>query len=306
MRTLIDEAAAIQSIEAVGFTGGECFLLGRELDALIARVNGHGLRTRVVTNGYWAVTLATARARVASLRAAGLDEMHLSTGMFHQRYVPVERVVCAARAAAEAGLLTSVIIEECNGSTFDPAVVHDGLADLTTANRVLILRQPWIANAEGKGEAQLSHDSALSRFRDGVRGGCSSILNVLSVTPDQNLIACCGYTMEAIPELCLGSIAERTLADVLYQAPNDLLKYWIHVQGPEAILAFVKRFAPEYRLPVESPDICQTCLYLHRDATAQRIVFEHIDAIPIRHIIDTFNARIVADERNQSPRRVPQ
>ena len=50
--SLIDEATEIPTIKIVVFTGGECFLLGRKLDDLIARANSHGLITRVVTNGY--------------------------------------------------------------------------------------------------------------------------------------------------------------------------------------------------------------------------------------------------------------
>jgi pyruvate-formate lyase-activating enzyme len=302
MHGLIDEAAAIGSIEMVGFTGGECFLLGRKLDALVARATGHGLRTRAVTNGYWAVSAAAARARVAALRAAGLGELHLSTGMFHQRYVPVERVLHGARAAAEAGLVTSVVVEECEGSTFDAPAVHAALADLVARDRLVILRQPWIAHADGRGEARLAHDPSLSRFRPENRGGCASILNVLSVTPDQTLIACCGYTMEAIPELHLGSVAERSIAEVLHAAPNDLLKYWIHVDGPEAVLDFVKRFEPDYPLPVESPDMCQTCLHLHRDKLARQVLRDHLDALPVRRILAAFNTLMLVHQRLQPAR----
>jgi hypothetical protein len=291
MHALIDEAAAIPSFEMVGFTGGECFLLGKHLDALVARATGHGLRTRVVTNGYWAVTPLAAQRRIACLRASGLAEVHLSTGMFHARFVPVERVLHAARASAEAGLFTTVWIEECEGSTFDGAIVREALDDLVRERRVYVGVQPWIENAEGRGDARLEHDPSLSRFLDAKKSGCPTILDVLSVTPDQTLIACCGFTMEQIPELHLGSVAERTIADVLDCAPNELLKYWIHVEGPERILEFVQRFEPGYRLPAESPSICQTCLHLHRDPVAQRVIAEHADAIPFDAIMNAFASR---------------
>jgi pyruvate-formate lyase-activating enzyme len=294
LHTLIDEAAELPSFEMVGFTGGECFLLGKHLDALVARATGHGLRTRVVTNGYWAVNPAAAQRRIETLRDAGLGEVHLSTGMFHQRFVPVERVLHAARASAEAGLFTSVWVEVCEGTTFDAAFVREALDDLVRERRVLVGSQPWIANAEGRGEARLEHDPSLSRFLDGNKSGCPTILDVLSVTPDQTLIACCGYTMEAIPDLHLGSVADRTIGEVLANAPNELLKYWIHVEGPERILEFVRRFEPDYRLPVESPAMCQTCLHLHRDPVARRVLAEHADSIPYESIVNAFVARIEA------------
>ena len=301
LHTLIDEAAAISSFRMVGFTGGECFLLGKHLDALVARASGYGLRTRVVSNGYWAVNAAAARRRIETLRAAGLAEVHLSTGMFHARFVPVERVLHAARASAEAGLVTTVWIEECEGSTFDGAFVRGALDDLVRERRVFVGTQPWIENAEGRGEARLEHDPSLSRFLDEKKSGCPSILDVISVTPDQTLVACCGFTMESIPELHLGSVAERTLAEVLDDAPSELLKYWIHVDGPERILEFVQRFEPAYRLPVESPSMCQTCLHLHRDPVAQRVLAEHADDIPFEAIMNAFAERIAARARARAP-----
>ncbi len=288
LRTLIDEAAELPSMETIAFTGGECFLLGPQLDALVARASGHGLRARAVSNGYWAVTQAAARRRVASLRAAGLDELHLSTGMFHQRFVPVARVLHAARAAVEHGLVASVWIEECAGSTFDGARLRAELDDLVRAGRLYVGSQPWIESAAGGGTARLVHDPSLSRFRPQNRSGCASVLDVLSVTPDQLLVACCGYTMEAIPDLHLGSVAERRLGDVLADAPTDLMKYWLHVEGPEAILEFVQRFEPAYRLPLESPAKCQTCLILHRDPVVRRVIAAHLDAIPAREILTAF------------------
>jgi Radical SAM superfamily len=290
LHELIDEAAAIPSFEMVGFTGGECFLLGKHLDALVARASGHGLRTRVVTNGYWAISPDAALRRVERLRTAGLNEVHLSTGMFHQRFVAVERVLFAARAAAEAGLWTTVWVEECKGATFDAAFVREALDDLVRERRAYVGTQPWIENAEGIGEARLEHDPSRSRFLDENKTGCPSILDVLSVTPDQHLVACCGYTMESIPELHLGSVADRSIADVLGNAANELLKYWIHVEGPERILEFVRRYEPGYRLPAESPSMCQTCLHLHRDPVAKRVLAEHAGDIPAEGIVRAFIA----------------
>ncbi|MEA2663408.1 MAG: hypothetical protein QOI11_352, partial [Candidatus Eremiobacteraeota bacterium] len=71
---LIDEAKRIPSLERIAFTGGECFLLGPDLDALIAHAHRLELVTRTITNGYWAVNERAARTRVGALRDAGLDE----------------------------------------------------------------------------------------------------------------------------------------------------------------------------------------------------------------------------------------
>ena len=50
----IGEAKKIPSLRLVVFSGGECFLLGEDLDEAIGLASGKDVITRCVTNGYWA------------------------------------------------------------------------------------------------------------------------------------------------------------------------------------------------------------------------------------------------------------
>lgn len=271
---LIDEATRIPSIELIGFTGGECFTLGRDLDALIAHAAANGFRTRVITNGYWAVNEGVARERVATVRARGLDEMMLSTGTFHQRFVPVDRVIHGARAAAEAGIVTRVSIEDCDQSAFDDIVLREELKDLVASRKVYLGRDPWIVDAGGRGTAVLSHARIFSEEPERAQGRCAQVLGVISVTPDQQLVSCCGYPLEELPYLRIGSVADQPLDEVLRDAPNGLLKMWLHVAGPAGIAAFVAQHVPGFSLP-PSATICQSCVALQRDERAMRAIQEH-------------------------------
>lgn len=274
MHQLIDEAKQIPSIQRIGFTGGECFLLGRELDALIAHAHELELETRVITNAYWAVNEKAARARVASLRTAGLDQMQISTGSFHQRFVPVERVVHAARAAARAAIPSRIAIEMCDQQTFDPMSLHTELAGEIAARRVFLGHDPWTTDAGGRGVSEITHDDLFAKGAAYDSGGCGQMLDTITVTPDQQLLACCGFPMEQLPELRIGSVANATLADVLRAAPNQLLKMWLHVAGPRGIADFVARYVEGYALP-PSVSICQSCVALQRDQRAMAVVVEH-------------------------------
>jgi Radical SAM superfamily/4Fe-4S single cluster domain len=274
MHALIDEAKQIPSMQRVGFTGGECFLLGRDLDALIAHAHELGFETRVVTNGYWAVNANAARKRVAALEAAGLDEMMLSTGTFHQAFVPVGRVVHGARAAAAAGIRCRIAIEACDQQTFDESVLHTELADEIAARRVFLGHDPWTTDAGGRGVTELSHDRLHEDGRRYQAGRCGEILDTITVTPDQNLQACCGFPTEQLPALRIGSVAEMSLTDALRESPNDLMKMWLHVAGPQGIAEFVGRYDPGYVLP-PTVSICEACAVLQRDARAMAVLAEH-------------------------------
>lgn len=274
MHGLIDEAVRVPSIRRIVFTGGECFLLGSDLDALVAHAHERGFATRVVTNGYWAVNEGAANRRAALIRSAGLDEMMLSTGTFHQRFVPVERVVHAARAAAFAGIPVLISVEECDQSSFDVTVLDERLAPLIAERMVRIDRAPWITDAGGRGKTELSHERARAQGVSNAGERCAQILTVVSVTPNQMLTACCGFPMEELPALHIGSVAERALDDVLRDAPNDLFKMWLHVVGPAGIAEFVARYLPGYRLPAFA-SICEACVALQRDPAAMAVVGEH-------------------------------
>jgi organic radical activating enzyme len=269
--SLIDEAALIRSIRAVVFTGGECFLLGKFLDQLIEQARRLKLRTRCVTNAYWASSAAAAARRVEALSRAGLEELNISTGSFHAEYVPIERIVHAAVAAAEADISTLVSVEIFEGSTFDidPIVQHPKLNELAQKGTFRFQRHVWMNN---EGQTPVCYKPEHSRFQPDRIDGCRTALNVIAVTPDQDLIACCGLHLERIPELHLGSISTKSIAQVLADAPDDFLKIWIHVAGPERILQFVKDRLPDYELPVHSVHPCETCLHLHSDKRAMEVI----------------------------------
>jgi hypothetical protein len=275
MHSLIDEAKRFPSMQRVVFTGGECFLLGRDLDGLIAHAHELELQTRVITNGYWAVNERAARRRVASLQIAGLDEMMLSTGSFHQRFVPVDRIVHAARAAAAAGIPVRIAIEVCDQQTFDESILHEELAGQIAARRIFIGHDPWTEDAGGRGETSLSHDGVSARSgNDRAEGRCGQILDTITVTPDQQLLACCGVPMEQLPLLRIGVVAEDPLDEVLRGAPNELIKMWLHVAGPKAIARFVAAHVPGFSLPA-AVSICQSCVALQRDPRAMAAIAEH-------------------------------
>jgi hypothetical protein len=278
MHALIDEALRIPSIERVVFSGGECFLLRDDLDRLVAHAVLNGFGTRAISNGYWAIGEDAARKRIAPLRAAGLQELMLSTGSFHQRYVPLERVVFAAREAARAGIAVRVSVEDCDQSPFDASVVEAALAPEIAGRRVVVGRDPWITDAGRRGETTLTHEQRTAQRGAYAGGRCGQILTVVTVTPEQRLTACCGFPTEELPALAIGSVADAPLDEVLENAPDVLLQMWLHVAGPQRIAEFVARYAPGFALPA-APSICEACTYLQRDERAMRVLAEHGSAV---------------------------
>ena len=87
----------------LNLTGGEPFLYRRDLLTLIAAGRSIGLHgISIYTNGYWARSDAETRRILEELAEAGLmqgrdDHLKVSTGLYHQEFVGIDRVMNVAR-----------------------------------------------------------------------------------------------------------------------------------------------------------------------------------------------------------------
>lgn len=294
--TLVEEAAAIPTMQLIVFTGGECFLLGSHLDALIRKCTDSKLLTRCVTNGYWATSERVAHERAESLKLAGLREINFSTGVFHSKYVPIQNIIWGANACASKGINVIINVEHFAEDIFDfnYLATHPLIVEHSRNYKIQLNKSCWMPNgaeiesctSTGKTTTEtfnLTHPTDRLRFSgEANKTACVSSLSVLTVNPDQELITCCGLTLEYIKELHVSSIKDKTLSEAIAEVQPDLLKMWIHVEGPEKILDFVKTKRPNFELPVDSSHICHTCQYLHSSVEAKEVLVEHSQEVEDR------------------------
>jgi len=270
----IDQATEIPTFELVVFTGGECFLLGKDLDDLVGRANNHGYATRFVSNGYWATSPKVARDRVDRLAKNGLKEANFSTGDFHSKYVNPAYIQHGAMACADAGLTSLVMIELFKDSTFDfdGFINTPGFKEYVESRRVVLKASPWMSF---DGEADLKYSSQYVELMTNNTHGCSSSLDVVAINPDEHLISCCGLTLEEIEELHLGDLKERTIAEILSGVPTDFIKIWIHLKGPRAIVEYARRYDESIELPKDMAHICEVCRYMYHNPKVADVIREH-------------------------------
>ena len=178
---LLDEAAELPALELVGFSGGECFLLGDDLNTAVAHAKSIGLRTRCVTNAYWAKSKEAGRIRLEGLRAAGLDELNISTGDFHQEYVDESAVVNAAELGVEIGFdETLVVVEMQRTRTVSADTLRNNprVKNLLDSLKFKIIESPWMPiNADEFIDHQPNH--LLNRSNLSSRHGCRSIFTTM-------------------------------------------------------------------------------------------------------------------------------
>jgi Radical SAM superfamily len=278
MLRAIDEAAEL-GYRAVVFTGGEATLARSDLIEGIARASSLGLAVRVVTNAYWANSEKSTQIRLDELKKAGLSEINFSTGDQHARFVPVENVIRAIRAALEAKLRVAVMVETVkerrvtkefvvNHPDFRRILIEFPMADLD------VHESPWMPLVP----------AAIEKYPEGVatngenlpgRRGCDSVLTTTTLQADGSLGACCGIGMRLIPELQLGHVADTSLQQANRLAADDVLKRWIRVEGPERILAWAADHDPTIEWEDMYAHKCQACLRLYKDPKVRDVIFRH-------------------------------
>jgi hypothetical protein len=286
--SFIDEATHFRSLKVVVFSGGECFLLGDDLNKAIEFAVSKGLKTRCVTNGYWAQSIEAGRKRLESLKESGLTELNISTGDHHQQFVDEETVVNAVQLGTELGIPTVVMVELQlqRRVTAETLMRNSRFRELRQKNpEVIVLESPWMPTEFSQQISQrkiqfLNHDTLPSRH------GCDSIFSTIVLTPYKKLGFCCGLSRERLPELNV-DLENDSLFNLLTIAGRDFIKIWLFVDGPEKIIAWAASKNPEIDWENHYAHHCHACLAVFDDpkvrTTIKRYYGERVDDVLLRY-----------------------
>jgi len=233
-----------------------------------------------VTNGFWAITEDIAKERLQRLQLSGLVEINFSTGDFHQKFVPLDRVVSGALAAISLGMRTVIMVEIRKDRSFSKEkLLKDHrlsriMQNQESSNLLSIVESPWMPVYDSEIVPQEKH-LLVNAKNVHLRRGCDTVLSSFVVTPSQGLGACCGLTREQIPELNLGSLEDKSMKQMIQEAFDDFLKLWIYVDGPEKILSWAATIDPSIQWEDKYAHICHACLALYKDPKVRKVIREH-------------------------------
>jgi hypothetical protein len=275
MKEIVDEVHSWGSLLLVVLTGGEPFLLGGDLRAIIGHAAAKGVATRIVTNAYWATSPQRALRLLGELRDAGLTEINISCDDYHQEFIPIERVRHANDAANALGLPALLGHRRKPGGTL---TVESISAALGVPLSRFVREEPGPpSNAIlSSPNVPLYSDAGLSeRTPCEWRGPCDGVLKGIIIAPDARVQICCGIASNSIPELFVGSLAEERLLPILRRANDDLIVNWLALEGPSSILDFVRGIAPEIDLPAAYVNRCHLCHTLFTSPEVRHVLHEH-------------------------------
>lgn len=276
----IEDAASIPSIKLIVFSGGECFLLKQDLDEVVSVASSLEFRTRCVTNAFWATSKTETQERLRALANNGLKELNISTGDYHQKWIPIENVVRAATEAVQLGMNVAIVVEVRDNRNYtlkkltEEPEISDILNDKTLVKNLLLIESPWITNNFHRSIA--CQDAApISKKNVNHGGGCTSVLSTLVISPSEYLGACCGLTHEQIPEMRLGDLRKYSITQLIESGKQDFLKVWLMIEGPHEILRWAAEKDSHIRWGDEYVHHCDVCRRIYSDQRIRRVIMEN-------------------------------
>lgn len=146
IRSALSDMKSIGTVRSVLFEGGEPFLFYPVLLMGVREARTHGLRTCVLSNGYWATSVENAREWLVPLREAGLDRLDLSSDYYHGVKSEPGKVSNAVRAATDLTIPVAVL----STLGFTRRERADPKADFTGAKR-----ERWYIMCRGRAASTL-------------------------------------------------------------------------------------------------------------------------------------------------------
>lgn len=226
------------SISEVSITGGECFMLGDDLAAIIEYAKSrYGLTSGIVSNGYWGKSYAKAFDLLWDLQRKGLKYIEFSIGNSHQAVIPLKNSRNAVVAAARLGFVPTVRLESRWGTPDCWTKLQKDTAFMKLVNQKKIKVEHW-GWREYNNETKHRRYFA-TRYRPTEEKPCKFLFKDIIITPYGDVMACCGISCARIPYMRLGNIEKEPIKSIYERGLQDALKVWIREKGANDVLRFV-------------------------------------------------------------------
>jgi pyruvate-formate lyase-activating enzyme len=260
MKKAIEHAYALPSIRAMVFTGGEPTLYSELLKEGLTYAREKGVLTRVVTNAWWAKTPDRATRFLDELVTCGLNELNISYDDFHAPYLKIyggeQNVVNAVRAAKELGLEVLIGIVIHPKARITSNYLRQLFLDAGIIGEVRILEDYLFPL--GRARYKLPKNVFVPDPEKATELGCRDAGKTLVILPSGEVTFCCGHILcsEAQRLITLGDLtSEGTLAEMVERMQRNVLYWWLHLEGPGAVLRELGISQKVYRN-------CEACFYL--------------------------------------------
>lgn len=261
------------TISTLGLTGGECMLLGKDVDKIFRYAKSKGLICCMVSNAFWATDYDKAFKTLKRLKRNGLRKADFSTGNDHNQYVPWQNVRHAAVAAAHLGIEVCLRIEYsfCYLDINNAIHSDEEVNDLIQKGKLRLSIDTWMQFIN-RGKRPRNYKIRFPKHRKTEK--CLSLFQNIIINPYGEVYACCGLGMCKIPQMRLGNINQEPIKTIYERAFQDFLKIWLFTEGPNAVLKYVFEKTGQ-KFNWHTNHHCDICRIIFTDKTILPIIKEN-------------------------------
>lgn len=285
----IRQAGDSSFVNSIGFSGGEPFMDIPRLETAVTLCREHGLAPTVTTNGFWAHSVTAAKDVLKKMKS--LIQVCLSTDVFHQEFIPVDRIVNAIKACDEFGIHCAVVVTHLKDNQDEAERIRRQLHHVDG----LFTLQQWPVLNSGRARFQIKKDDLFTY-------DLSNSVCVSADTPTLNangeLTACCGPAGQwpDSHRLSFGHLNDRALKETIEIGDQDPIVQALRVWGPARLLDLAMACAAKKGITLDIPaaiDICTICEYLFTDVERTTLVERSLQEVDImRELVVTRMARL--------------
>lgn len=245
-------------ITALSLTGGEPFYDIGKLKRIANFAEDCGLVITAVTNAFWATTREKASKILREVPE--IKMIAISTDVYHQKFIPFERVKNAVLAATECNIPYNITVCTENKDDREYKEILNKLQKITEKDNINTVCTFLVGRASKKlytPTYEMSEDPPVSAC---IAAGSPIIF------PDGKVIACIGplIDLQSSHPLLLGNLRKNSINEIFEEAESNPILHAIRIWGPKKLISIIKEAGLREYLPERyiKNGICDACYKL--------------------------------------------
>lgn len=282
-------------LQLVVFTGGEATLLYSDLLDAIAFCSENGLKTRLITNAWWASSKEKADIMIDLLCEVGLSEINFSADDYHAQYIEFDYIKNAWHSSKCKGF-DSVVIANMIGpkSYITDKFICEQLQEDVQKLWINKGRLPNIYPAKdgtkyliamaniqrlGQGKNIPEDDVFYPKNSHELKSRCVMVCKNPALSAEGHLLACCGFDAHGNEYLDLGNLRNKTVMDLWNEGNQRLFIRAVNKLGPYFIMNFVKKKLKKDIFKHRYCSMCEICSDISSNKDSRTIINAYAEEI---------------------------
>lgn len=246
---IIEQAAEVEGIRRIGFSGGEAMLFPDLLFSGLAKAKEAGMNTSLTSNGFWGADRTVCRRTLNMFKNVGLDSLTVSVDQYHMEYVPLQSILSIIRNNRDFGVPLTLAVGDSMEGKGAMDILREMGEDAYTTNLVLYPFMPV-----GRGRA--IPEEAIYYMPYDSTWKCHNG-NHLAVLYNGDVYPCCSQAVYG-SFLSMGNIREYSIGELIEKYSGKCIFSTMKRRGLDW---FVKVAAEEMgiQLPGQYHSPCHLC-----------------------------------------------